>query len=196
MLCATFQNDWATAKFEFKVRLRRISHIAINPCLCDPNAGSFDSTWWRHQMETFSALLVLCAGNSPVFGESYSQRSVTRSFGVFFDMCLNKQLSKRSWGWWFETPSLSLWRHCNDWLGEYLVNVYRMQDLWTYCRISITSSKVNYLWISESFPCCLTLLTHFLMDSREQITVKFESKYISKKNTWTGHLRMFPVSML
>ena len=23
-------------------------------------------TWWRHQMETFSALLALCAGNSPV----------------------------------------------------------------------------------------------------------------------------------
>ena len=26
-------------------------------------------TWWRHQMETFSALLALCAGNSPVIGE-------------------------------------------------------------------------------------------------------------------------------
>ena len=23
-------------------------------------------TWWRHQMETFSALLAICAGNSPV----------------------------------------------------------------------------------------------------------------------------------
>ena len=23
-------------------------------------------SWWRHQMETFSALLALCAGNSPV----------------------------------------------------------------------------------------------------------------------------------
>ena len=26
---------------------------------------------------------------------------------------LNKRLSKQSWGWWFETPSRSLWRHCN-----------------------------------------------------------------------------------
>ena len=25
--------------------------------------------WWRHQMESFSALLALCAGNSPVTGE-------------------------------------------------------------------------------------------------------------------------------
>ena len=26
---------------------------------------------------------------------------------------LNERLSKQSWGWWFETPSRSLWRHCN-----------------------------------------------------------------------------------
>ena len=26
------------------------------------------TTWWRHQMETFSALLAVCAGNSPVTG--------------------------------------------------------------------------------------------------------------------------------
>ena len=35
-------------------------------------------------METFSALLALCAGNSPVTGEFYSQRPVTGSFDVFF----------------------------------------------------------------------------------------------------------------
>ena len=23
-------------------------------------------------------------------------------------------MSKQSWGWWFETPSLSLWHHCNE----------------------------------------------------------------------------------
>ena len=38
------------------------------------------STWWRHQMETLSALLALCAGNySPVTGEFPSQRPVARS---------------------------------------------------------------------------------------------------------------------
>ena len=68
---------------------------------------------WRHQMETFSALLALCAGNSPVTGEFPSQRPVTRSFDVFFDLRLNKRLSKQWRRWWFETPSYSLWRHCN-----------------------------------------------------------------------------------
>ena len=64
-------------------------------------------------METFSALLALCAGNSPVTGEFPSQRPVSRSFDVFFDLRLNKRLSKQSACWWFETPSRWLWRYCN-----------------------------------------------------------------------------------
>ena len=71
-------------------------------------------TRWRHQMETFSALLAICAGNSPVTGEFTAQRPVTRSFNVFFDLRLNTRLSKQWWGWWFETLSRPLWRHCND----------------------------------------------------------------------------------
>ena len=74
---------------------------------------SATSPWWRHQMETFSALLAFCAGNSPVPGEFPSQRQVTRSFDVSLICALNKRLSKQSWGWWFETPSRLLWRHCN-----------------------------------------------------------------------------------
>ena len=69
--------------------------------------------WWRHEMETFSALLAICAGNSPVNGEFPAQRPVTGSFDVFFDLRLNKQLSKQSWGWWSETPMRSFWRQCN-----------------------------------------------------------------------------------
>ena len=54
---------------------------------------SFSSSRWRHQMETFSALLALCTGNSPVTGEFPAQRPVTRSFDVFFDLRINKSLS-------------------------------------------------------------------------------------------------------
>ena len=68
---------------------------------------------WRHQMETFSALLAICAGNSPVPGEFPAQRPVTRSFDVFFELRLNKQLNKQSWGWWFGKGSRSLRRHRN-----------------------------------------------------------------------------------
>ena len=53
-------------------------------------------SWWRHQMETFSALLAICAGNSPVPGEYPAQRPVTRNFDVFFDLRPNTLLSKQS----------------------------------------------------------------------------------------------------
>ena len=70
-------------------------------------------SWWRHQMETFSALLAICAGNSPGTSEFPAQRPVARSFDVFCDLRLNKLLSKQPWGWWFEMPSRPLWRHPN-----------------------------------------------------------------------------------
>ena len=70
-------------------------------------------------METFSALLTICAGNSPVPGEFPAQRPVTRSFDVFFDLRLNQRLSKQSWGYWFETLSRPLWRHCNAFCETY-----------------------------------------------------------------------------
>ena len=71
--------------------------------------------------------------NSLVTGEFSSQRPVTRSFDVFFDLRLNKQLSKRSWGWWFETPSRSLWRRCNGMharLGFRLSWLYVQTQCW------------------------------------------------------------------
>ena len=74
------------------------------------------SPWWRHQMEAFSALLTLCVGNSPGTGEFPTQTPVSQNFDVFFDMRPNKRLRKQSWGWWFETPSRPLKRHCNVWV--------------------------------------------------------------------------------
>ena len=56
-------------------------------------------------------------------GEFPSQRPVTRSFDVFFDLHLNKRLSKQSRGWRFETPSRPLWRHCNGVLVSYVLNI-------------------------------------------------------------------------
>ena len=91
--------------------------------------GHHSCPWWRHQMETFSALLALCAGNSPVSGEFPAQRPVTRSFDVFFDLRLNKRLSKQSRGWWFETLSRPLWRHYNAIMA---LRLFKLQGIiWT-----------------------------------------------------------------
>ena len=76
-------------------------------------ASWHEDALWRHQMETLSALLAICAENSPVPGEFPAQRPVKRRFDVFFDLRLNKGLSKQSRGWWFETLSRPVWRHRN-----------------------------------------------------------------------------------
>ena len=66
-----------------------------------------------------------------------AQKPVTQS-DIFFDLRLNKQLSKQSWGWWFAMPSRSLWRHCNVLcvmvFGQFRYNYPNVVDLphlWT-----------------------------------------------------------------
>ena len=58
--------------------MRKISQIITSTII---------ATWWRHEMETFSALLAL-AGNPPVTGEFPTQRPVARGIDVFFDLRL------------------------------------------------------------------------------------------------------------
>ena len=67
-------------------------------------------------------------------GEFPTQRPVTRSFAVFFDLRLNKRLSKQPWGWWFETPSWSLWCQCNVNRGP---DVFNIAKVTTMCYIEI-----------------------------------------------------------
>ena len=124
--------------FSIKKTLKSIGSLLI-----------YKYTWWRHQMETFSALLAICAGNSPVPGEFPTQRPVTRSFDVFFDLRPNKRLSKQSWGWWFETLSHPLRRHRND-LFENLVRpilLYGSDGWGVNASIDMTIDKLFYQYM-------------------------------------------------
>ena len=119
-------------------------------------------------METFSALLATCAGNSPVAGEFPAQRPGTRSFDVFFDLLLNNQLSKQSWGWWFETLSRSLSRHCNvvmisqHWIDgnkplaePMLTKIY----IWRHQEpLSWVTPDPSIIWLTKSLKPFLLLL--------------------------------------
>ena len=76
-------------------------------------AGGFimhdDVIKWKHFPHYWP--FVRGINRAPV--NSPHKRPVTRSFDVFFDVCLNKRLGKQSWGWWFEMPSHPLWRQSN-----------------------------------------------------------------------------------
>ena len=70
-------------------------------------AASHDDVMkWKHFLRYWSFV-------RGVPGEFPAQRPVTRSFDVFFDLRLNKLLSKQSWGSWFETLLRPLRRNYN-----------------------------------------------------------------------------------
>ena len=97
-------------------------------------------SWWRHQMETFSALLAISVGNSTVPGEFPTQRPVTRSFDVFLNLRLNKRLSKQSRGCWLETLSRPLWRHRNV-VGENMNIIQKKHSAEPPCKVAFTGDR-------------------------------------------------------
>ena len=120
--------------------------------ICSPRSRTL---FWDIMMTSsdgnISALLAICAGNSPVPGEFPTQRPVTRSFDVFLDLRLNKRLSKQPWDWWFESLSRPLWRHRND--------CPRCGSLHsaTYCSVHCIEIKGSVNWLepvtSETTAC-------------------------------------------
>ena len=72
----------------------------------------------NRMMESWECMMTSSNGNifcvtGHLCGEFTTQRPVTRSFDIFFDLHHNKRLSKQSWGWWFATPLHSLWHPPN-----------------------------------------------------------------------------------
>ena len=106
-------------------------------CSDDMITSIVTTLWNLFMMTSSNGTIFLVTG--PLCGEFTgpdefpAQRPVTRSFDVFFDLRLNKRLSKQPWGWWFETPPWSLWRH-------------RMVLLLALCH--------------RRFPCSLLFLSH------------------------------------
>ena len=125
-------------------------------------------------MDTISGLLALCAGNSLVTGEFPSQRPVTQSFDVFFDLRVNKQLSKQSRCQWFETPSWSLWCHCNGW--HIIIKTNQV------CFVSIKCQLSNFVDQSAG---CLTvcLISQKRKHLRQRLDVS-EAISVSSKNSY------------
>ena len=103
-------------------------------------------TWWRHQMEPFSALLAFCAGKSPVTSEFPSQSPVTRSFNVFFDLCLKIN------GWVnnHEAGDLrpTLWNQCIDFSKNRYISTMRRKSnsSWIFSCLRKLSLECYKIW--------------------------------------------------
>ena len=143
----------------------------------------FPTTWWRHQMETFSTLPAICAGNSSDPGEFPTQRPVTRSFDVYFDLRPNTRLSKQLWGWWFVTQSHSLWRHRNDlWrITHWYLVIHSLFRQW----LAACSMPSHYLK-----QCSLITLQDKLQGNLNQNTMIF-----TEGNRFRNFRKMLPFSL-
>ena len=145
-------------------------------------------TWWRHQMETFSALLAICAWNSPVPGEFPAQSPVTRSLDIFFDLHPNKRLCKQWWGWWFETPSCPLWRHRNemvDMMTHRMCWKRPLSDCW--CVMHIVTNCICAVYDSASQD---PILLRQIGQNNTEI-MAWTSKYINR-NIWDVIHHLWP----
>ena len=122
----------------------------------------------------FFVLLVLCAGNSPVTGDFPTQRPVTRSFDVFFDLRLNKRLSKQPSRRWFETVSHSSWVHC------YVVRYH-----------SFTNFEFG-LWIIST----LFERHNHVADTPIMWSSEDSQSLQSRKSSWRHHLEAFNAQLV
>ena len=105
---------------------------------------SFSNTWFKRFLKRSTSFSMMTSSNGNIFrvtgplcgeftgsSEFPAQRPVTRSFDVFFDLRLNKRLSKQPWGLWTETSPLSSWRHGNVWRTPVEELPRRVYTIWS-----------------------------------------------------------------
>ena len=98
------------------------------------------TSWWRHQMEAFSALLALCVRGIHRW-IPLTKASDAKLWCFLWSICLNKRLRKQSRRRWFEAISRSLWRHCDD-----SINI-----IFTLNGIYISLSWIDHVIIMSGF---------------------------------------------
>ena len=135
---------------------------------------------WRHQMETFSALLFLCTENSRVTGEFPSERPVTRSFDAFFDLRLNKELSTQWRSRWLETPVHSLWPHSNGFMAK---NEQLFQSV--LCDIRVRYANWTHEWLNNQTIGVSKKKSPYIQWCTHHALAKFHLKWFNPR--WNIH---------
>ena len=132
-------------------QMRKISYFMILCCvirnvmvfwklICHYTRDPNDITGWN-MMKSSNGNIFRVTGH--LCGEFTGPRwiphakPVTRSFGVFFDLLLNKRLSKQWWGWWFETLSRPLCHYRNEVVIHWQMREFEQSFILTQFSISI-----------------------------------------------------------
>ena len=118
------------------------AHIVVH---CSSIFSHYDVIKWKH----FPRYWHLCGEFT---GLRWIPRTpVTRGFGVFLDLRMNKRLSKQPWGWWFQTLSRPLWRHCNGrWITFPHLLSYIRDESWLITLIAQKMLRATFdkiIWI-------------------------------------------------
>ena len=134
-----------------------------------------DYTLAVHMMTSSMETFFRVTGPLWVTGEFPSQRPVTRSFDVFFDLCLNKRLGKPLRRRWFEMLSRSLWRHCNE-----MRHWFHYSEVHDFMAWNVSASLD--LWrgnppVADGFP-----------SQRASNTLNWKAGYQGLNSPWNGWL--------
>ena len=101
--------NWTNTFHSLTTRMFTLLLIAVIVTMRGKITQHDDVIKWKHFPRYWP--FVWGIHRSPVFSPHKGQWRGALMFSLIW--ALNKRLSKQSWGWWFETPSCSLWRHCN-----------------------------------------------------------------------------------
>ena len=126
------------------------------------------------------------SGEFPDTGEFPAQRPVTRSFDVFFDLRLNKRLSKHPRRRWFETLSRSLWRYCNV-LNTFCLTHWVRNNMVVILQTIFSNSCLNIQFSYFGFNF------HWNLFPRVESTIKqhWFSKWLSAEQVISNYLIQF-----
>ena len=132
---------WINTSCEFIMSdcITTTKQSATKPCAYFLGYTVYWTTYFVHIVSSTSAKWILCSPVTHICIMTSSNGNIFRVTGQMcgeftghrwisgtkasdaelwcyfsFDMRLEKRLSKQWRGWWFDTPSCPLWRHCND----------------------------------------------------------------------------------
>ena len=111
-------------------------------------------TWWHHQMETFSALLALCAGNSPVNGEFPAHKGQWRGALMFSLICawMNDWVNNREAG--------DLRRHHAHYDATLMEKGNTLGSIWIGHRSGVTSDWCQIVVNPRACAVCEVVVAH------------------------------------